>query len=76
MLDTLLNSDAIEVPLWRGSSDALARIPGVIEPGNQAPDFELPDQDGRAVKLSDFRGQPVVVYFYPKADTLGPKNIK
>jgi thioredoxin-dependent peroxiredoxin len=43
----------------------------VIEPGLQAPDFELPDQDGREVKLSDFRGQPVVVYFYPKADTPG-----
>jgi thioredoxin-dependent peroxiredoxin len=43
----------------------------VIEPGQQAPDFELPDQDGRAVKLSDFRGTPVVVYFYPKADTPG-----
>lgn len=44
---------------------------GVIEPGDKAPDFELPDQDGRVVKLSDFRGQPVVVYFYPKADTPG-----
>jgi peroxiredoxin Q/BCP len=43
----------------------------VIEPGDMAPDFELQDQDGRAVKLSDFRGQPVVVYFYPKADTPG-----
>ena len=43
----------------------------MIEPGDEAPDFELPDQDGRAVKLSDFRGQPVVVYFYPKADTPG-----
>jgi peroxiredoxin Q/BCP len=43
----------------------------MIEPGDQAPDFELPDQDGRAVKLSDFRGTPVVVYFYPKADTPG-----
>jgi Peroxiredoxin len=41
----------------------------MIEPGAQAPDFELPDQDRRHVKLSDFRGQPVVVYFYPKADT-------
>jgi thioredoxin-dependent peroxiredoxin len=45
--------------------------PRMIEPGQEAPDFELPDQDGRAVKLSDFRGQPVVVYFYPKADTPG-----
>jgi peroxiredoxin Q/BCP len=41
------------------------------EPGESAPDFELPDQDGRAVKLSDYRGTPVVVYFYPKADTPG-----
>jgi peroxiredoxin Q/BCP len=43
----------------------------MIEQGDQAPDFELPDQDGRAVKLSDYRGQPVVVYFYPKAATPG-----
>src|ERR1700685_2175451 len=43
----------------------------MIEPGQAAPDFELPDQDGRAVKLSDFRGQNVVVYFYPKAATPG-----
>jgi peroxiredoxin Q/BCP len=43
----------------------------MIEQGQVAPDFELPDQDGRAVKLSDFRGQPVVVYFYPKASTPG-----
>jgi peroxiredoxin Q/BCP len=43
----------------------------MVSQGDAAPDFELPDQDGRAVKLSDFRGQPVVVYFYPKADTPG-----
>jgi thioredoxin-dependent peroxiredoxin len=43
----------------------------VIEQGDKAPDFELPDQDGRAVRLGDFRGQRVVVYFYPKADTPG-----
>jgi peroxiredoxin Q/BCP len=43
----------------------------MIEQGDEAPDFELPDQDGRAVKLSDFHGQRVVVYFYPKADTPG-----
>jgi thioredoxin-dependent peroxiredoxin len=43
----------------------------VIERGQKAPDFELPDQDGRVVRLSDLRGRPVVVYFYPKADTPG-----
>jgi peroxiredoxin Q/BCP len=43
----------------------------MIEPGDDAPDFELPDQDGKAVKLSSLRGQPVVVYFYPKAATPG-----
>ena len=43
----------------------------MIEAGDTAPDFELPDQDGRPTKLSDFRGQRVVVYFYPKADTPG-----
>jgi len=43
----------------------------VIAVGQPAPDFALPDQDGLTVKLSDFRGQPVVVYFYPKADTPG-----
>jgi peroxiredoxin Q/BCP len=43
----------------------------MIEAGTPAPDFELSDQDGRPVKLSDLRGRPVVVYFYPKADTPG-----
>jgi peroxiredoxin Q/BCP len=43
----------------------------VIEPGDEAPDFELPDQDGQPVRLSDLRGRPVVVYFYPKAATPG-----
>ena len=43
----------------------------MIEQGDEAPDFELPDQDGRPVRLSDLRGGPVVVYFYPKADTPG-----
>ena len=45
--------------------------PRVIETGDRAPGFELPDQDGRAVKLSDFHGQILVLYFYPRADTPG-----
>ncbi len=43
----------------------------MIEEGSEAPDFELPDQDGNAVRLSSLRGRRVVVYFYPKADTPG-----
>jgi thioredoxin-dependent peroxiredoxin len=43
----------------------------MIEQGAQAPDFTLPDQDGEPVTLSDLRGQTVVLYFYPKADTPG-----
>jgi peroxiredoxin Q/BCP len=43
----------------------------VIEAGQPAPDFTLPDQRGEPVTLSDFRGRRVVLYFYPKADTPG-----
>ncbi len=43
----------------------------MIDPGHTAPDFTLPDQDGNPIRLSDLRGGPVVVYFYPKADTPG-----
>ncbi len=43
----------------------------MTEPGDEAPDFTLPDQDGSPVSLSDLRGQTVVLYFYPKADTPG-----
>ncbi|MGO9958376.1 MAG: thioredoxin-dependent thiol peroxidase [Solirubrobacteraceae bacterium] len=40
-------------------------------PGDQAPDFTLPDQAGNPVSLSGLRGKTVVLYFYPKADTPG-----
>ena len=43
----------------------------MIDVGIPAPDFELPNQDGEPVRLSDLRGGPVVLYFYPKADTPG-----
>jgi thioredoxin-dependent peroxiredoxin len=42
-----------------------------LEPGDIAPDFTLPDQDGKPVALAALRGKPVVLYFYPKADTPG-----
>jgi len=43
----------------------------VIAPGESAPDFTLPNQDGEPVTLSSLRGRPVVLYFYPRADTPG-----
>jgi peroxiredoxin Q/BCP len=42
----------------------------MVEEGKEAPDFELTSDEGRTVRLSDFRGKPVVLYFYPKDDTL------
>jgi peroxiredoxin Q/BCP len=43
----------------------------MIEEGKPAPDFELATDTGERVKLSDYRGRPVVLYFYPKDDTPG-----
>jgi peroxiredoxin Q/BCP len=43
----------------------------MLETGAKAPEFDLPDQDGQRVRLADLRGQTVVLYFYPKADTPG-----
>ena len=42
-----------------------------LKPGDKAPTFTLLDQSGQKVKLSDFKGRSVLVYFYPKADTPG-----
>jgi len=39
--------------------------------GEKAPDFELPNQDGKLVKLSDFHGKKVILFAYPRADTPG-----
>jgi len=43
----------------------------MIKEGVKAPDFTAKDQNGNKIKLSDFRGQKVVLYFYPKDDTPG-----
>ena len=43
----------------------------MVSEGSPAPDFELTSDTGENVKLSDFRGKPVVLYFYPKDDTPG-----
>ena len=49
----------------------VASSPGVVEEGKPAPDFELESDSGETVRLSDLRGKPVVLYFYPKDDTPG-----
>ncbi len=43
----------------------------MLKEGDAAPDFAVKNQDGADVKLSDFRGQKIVLYFYPKDDTPG-----
>ena len=40
-----------------------------MKEGRRAPAFRLPDQDGNLVRLSDFAGRTVVLYFFPKAET-------
>jgi peroxiredoxin Q/BCP len=42
-----------------------------VRPGDAAPAFSLPDQNGKPVSLADFKGRSVVLYFYPKDDTPG-----
>ena len=46
----------------------------MVEEGKPAPDFELTSDSGAQVKLSDFRGKPVVLYFYPKDDSQASKR--
>jgi peroxiredoxin Q/BCP len=46
-------------------------IMGQLKPGDIAPQFELEDQNGRKMKLSDFQGRKLLLYFYPKANTPG-----
>lgn len=41
----------------------------MLQPGDKAPDFALRDQGGEEVRLSELRGQTVVLYFYPRAET-------
>ena len=43
----------------------------MLEPGSPAPAFALPDQNGQTVSLSDYRGRPLILYFYPKDSTPG-----
>ena len=60
-------------PGWpRAATDRVHYDPPMtLEIGDAAPEFTLPDQDGKPVALSELRGKPVVLYFYPKANTPG-----
>jgi hypothetical protein len=62
-LDYLLRNSIMRV--------AEERFMPKLKAGDKAPDFKLEDQQGRKVKLSDFKGRKLLLYFYPKADTLG-----
>ncbi len=43
----------------------------MLQEGNPAPAFDMLNEDGKKIKLSEFKGEPVVLYFFPKADTPG-----
>jgi peroxiredoxin Q/BCP len=59
---------AVGLLLWRMSVSSKRNEPRVGEP---APDFALPDQDGKTRSLAEFRGKWLALYFYPKDDTPG-----
>ena len=59
---------AVALLLWRMSAIAKRNLP---KAGDAAPDFALPDQNGKARSLSDFRDKWLVLYFFPRADTPG-----
>ena len=65
---------SLEAAVWGMSArlESLRRGEGrMLEPGDTAPDFSVPDHTGKVQKLSDYRGKRVVLWFYPKADTPG-----
>jgi len=47
------------------------RKPGLLKVGDKAPDFSLKDQDNKTVRLADFKGRRLLLWFYPRADTPG-----
>src|ERR1700742_4238352 len=60
--------DAIAFGVWLGDPRLEGTVTGTrLAPGDEAPDFTLPDADGNLVSLSGLRGQRVIVYFYPAA---------
>ena len=56
--------------MWRPQSQPYS-FPPMLDVDSPAPDFEAPDQHGNPVRLADFRGSWVVLWWYPKASTAG-----
>jgi cytochrome oxidase Cu insertion factor (SCO1/SenC/PrrC family) len=54
-----------------GTQDWEDQKMATLKKGDSAPDFNLIDQEGKKVKLADFKGKKVLLYFYPKANTSG-----
>jgi peroxiredoxin Q/BCP len=54
-----------------GILKSMWRRPAMLQVGDPAPAFSVPDHTGATRKLSDYRGRHVVLWFYPKADTPG-----
>jgi peroxiredoxin len=69
VLDRRRRTPAIEVALER--VDRQLKGERMLNPGDKAPDFTGRDHNGNPVRLADFKGKTVVLWFYPKADTPG-----
>ena len=70
-MEKILRTEKAAAKVKNPAADASESMPILLQAGMQAPDFALPDQDGNLVRLSDFLGKPVVLYFYPKDSTPG-----
>lgn len=54
-----------------GHNPANTETSFMLEPGQPAPDFTVPDENGKQHSLADYQGKTLVLWFYPKADTPG-----
>jgi thioredoxin-dependent peroxiredoxin len=66
-----ISSASRSTPIHSDQRDERGTLVAMLEPGDKAPELNLPDQNGSAVTLKAYEGRRVCVYFYPKADTPG-----
>jgi cytochrome oxidase Cu insertion factor (SCO1/SenC/PrrC family) len=64
-----MRTTALRACRSRTRRSVVASLTPMVEEGQEAPDFELTSDAGEQVRLSDLRGRPVVLYFYPKDDS-------